>query len=201
MPQKVYRLPYGFFTPVIAFEFAASTHDISGIFGNEMGTVSAPIVKAMDLGNTLDYLYMVQYSFFLGLFSLISYRLTGKKILFLSALLSLLALIGDIFENIQLFGISANALSGDYSSHLFMLHYWTWLKWGSLALAMFLIPLAIWEKRFLNNLLAILGLVTFILSVIALFYKPFICEFFGLSITLMFLLLIIYCFTYIKRTA
>jgi len=196
MPHKVRRLPDGFKTPVLAFEFAQSTKDTYGIFYDENGHISQGVVSSMDLGNILDFIYMVQYSLFLLLFCLITFRLTKKYVLFIPALLSLLALAGDVLENIQLLQITSLLESGIYEKQLFYLHYFTWLKWASLSLIFLMIPLFIYKKGILSTFTLLLGLAIFALGAIAFFHRSVFNEFFSLSVAVMFILLIIYSYTY-----
>jgi len=200
MPHKVHRLPHGFITPVLAFEFAQTSYDIYGIFYDEAGKISRDTVASMDLGNILDFIYMTQYSLFLLLFSLITFRITKKYILFLPALLSLMALAGDVFENIQLMGITSMLENGEYQQQLFYLHYFTWFKWASLSLIFLMIPLFIYKKGIFSAITLTMGLIVFILGAISFFHRSFFNELFSLSIAVMFLLLIIYSFAYKNGT-
>ena len=196
MPHKVHNLPDGLKTPILGFEFAQSTHDIYGIFYNEIGNIDQNIVASMDLGNILDFVYMIQYSLFLMLFCLITFRLTKKYVLFIPAFLSILALAGDALENSQLLGITTNLASGDYMHQLFYLHYFTWIKWASLSLIFLMLPLFIYRKGLLSKICVILGSVIFGLGAVSFFHRSIANELFSLSIAIMFILLIVYSFSF-----
>ena len=64
-PSAASRLPDGFFTPVIAFEFVQTRVEVFQMFLQTNGAVRKDLVDAMNLGNRLDYIYMVLYTLFL----------------------------------------------------------------------------------------------------------------------------------------
>jgi len=61
-PSNGSKLPEGFFTPIIAFEFIQTKAEVFQLFVSTDGTIRREMVDAMNLGNQLDYIYMVLYS-------------------------------------------------------------------------------------------------------------------------------------------
>jgi hypothetical protein len=161
-------------------------------------SVNEPMLAAFDLGNRLDYIYMVLYSGFLMMFSLTCAKLSGKKYFYVVAVFSLFVLACDALENIQLMGITSylkNGLnSGALETLLENLYRFTWMKWGGIA-AIFLI-LAPWFLRGgkFSKAIGLFGIASAGLGLAAFLHRPVITEIFGLSVVLMFLMMIVYCF-------
>ncbi len=196
LPSKGPSMAQGFVTPVIAFEFAQSTQDILGIFGETDSPERQARVRAMDLGNQLDYLYMVLYAGFLALFSLKCTSLTGKRIFQIPAGLAMVALVADALENIQLFGITARLETLDFAPQLLALHWMTWAKWGSLALAFALLAPYFFKGEKYALTIGACGLVCLGLAILAFFAGAPFYEMLGAGTGVMFLLTIIYCFVH-----
>ena len=199
-PSTAPNMPEGFFTPIIAFEFIETKAEVFGMFTQADGaeSVNEAMIAAFDLGNRLDYIYMGLYSAFLMLFSLTCARLSGKQYLYATTALSLAVLAGDALENIQLLGITSylkrGLNSGELDAQLSLLYRFTWMKWGGLA-AIFLV-LAPWFLRGgrFSKTVGLSGIVCAGLGLAAFLHRSVITEIFSLSVGLMFLLMIIYCF-------
>ncbi|MFZ2632200.1 MAG: hypothetical protein WA081_11840 [Desulfosalsimonadaceae bacterium] len=199
-PSTAPNMLEGFFTPIIAFEFIQTRAEVFGMFIQADGaeSVNEAMLAAFDLGNRLDYIYMGLYSVFLALFSLTCVKISGKKYFYTGAVLSLVVLAGDAFENIQLMGITSylkhGMTSGDMETLLNGLNRFTWMKWGGLA-AIFLV-LAPWFLRGgrFSKAVGLSGIACAGLGLAAFFHRSVITEIFSLSVGLMFLLMIIYCF-------
>jgi hypothetical protein len=184
----------GLRTPIIAFEFAETVAEINTLFGTNASAEQAEMIRKMDQGNRLDYLYMLLYSGFLFSFALLAARQSGQKWVVAGAVLAVLALVGDALENVQLLTITANLQSGEFGDALTRLHWFTWLKWGSLAGYFLLIAIWFWENGRYAKLISIIGILTFLLGLIAFGQRGLATELFALSVALMFLLMIIFCF-------
>jgi hypothetical protein len=195
-PSKAPRMPDGFFTPIIAFEFIETNAEVFQMFVSTDATIRQEIVNAMDLGNRLDYIYMCLYSLFLLLFSVTCAKISGKKFYYIGAAISTLVLAGDIFENIQLLGITAQLENGNFDALLTRLHIFTWVKWGGMALIF--VILFFWFKKgnLFSKIIGAVGLLSFHLGMISYLLRSVITEIFCLSVALMFILMIIYCFNY-----
>ncbi len=187
----------GIGSPIIAFEFAETPEEIYTLFGANGTPEQAAMVAAMDQGNRLDYLYMLLYSGFLFTFAMTAVRETDQKWLYLAALLAVFAFIGDALENVQLLAITNKLAAGDFALELTRLHWFTWLKWGSLATYFLLMGVGLWRGngRF-ARLITVAGVVTFLLGLIAFIQRGAITEPFTLTIALMFVLLIVFSFVY-----
>jgi len=106
-PSKVEKMPEGFYTPIVAFEFVQNKAEVMQMFGQSDSPARRKLIAAMDLGNGLDYIYMVLYSVFLLLFCLQCKIITGKKFYLIGVVVSLIVLFGDAFENVQLLAITS----------------------------------------------------------------------------------------------
>ncbi|MEW6079688.1 MAG: hypothetical protein AB1724_17920 [Thermodesulfobacteriota bacterium] len=193
-PSRLPSLPTGFVTPIIAFEFVRTTDDVQTIFGSEDSPRRREIVRAMDLGNRLDYIYMVLYAAFLAAFSRTCARITGRKLFYLSMGLAGVALAADALENIQLLGITANLASMDIGPCLARLHMMTWAKWGSLTLVFLLLVPYFSRGGLYSRVIAGAAVVCVPLAAAAFFHRSVLNEMFSGLIALLFLLTIIYCF-------
>ena len=184
----------GFSTPIVAFEFAQTVEEINTLFGPASSPERADMVRHMNQGNYLDYLYMLLYSGFLFSFALLAVKQSGQKWVYAGAVLAVLALIGDALENVQLLTITANLQSGDFADALMRLHWFTWLKWGSLAVYFLVMASWFWENGRFGRIIATLGILTFLLALVSFIQRGEVTEFFTLTVALMFLLIIIFCF-------
>ena len=195
-PPKAPSLPKGFFTPIIAFEFVQTRIEVIEMFGDENITMRNEMVRAMDLGNRLDYVYMCLYSAFLLMFLATCAGLSKNKYYYAGVVLALAVLAADALENVQLLGITVNVATVNFDSQLRLLHLFTWIKWGGIALIFLtLSPWFLKGDRF-SKIIGIIGIITFILGVSAYMNRSVINEIFSLSVALMFILMIIYCFIY-----
>jgi len=200
-PAKAPRLPEGFFTPIIAFEFIQDKEDVSALFGPAGSQIRQSTIRKMDLGNRLDFGYMVLYGAFLFIFCLQTYLLTGKRWFLLGAFMTFVILAGDVLENIQLLGITALLASGNFDGQLRLLHLFTWLKWGGIV-AVFLILLPFFSSmgRF-GKVICGAVLLTLVLSVAAFFRPGLANELFSLSVMAVFLMTIGFSFTFTRQEA
>ena len=123
-------LSEGFYTPIIAFEFAQSNQDLLFLAGN----AGANNRQGMHSGLLWDMAFPFAYAGFLCV--LIGSHLNKHpRIATLGLLFSLLTIPADIYENWVLLSI-LDALSQASSTEtlLAQLHIATWLKWGSMGL-------------------------------------------------------------------
>ena len=195
-PPKAPSLPEGFFTPIVAFEFVQTSTEVREMFGGENITMRNEMARAMDLGNRLDYVYMCLYSAFLLMVSVTCARLSKNKYYYAGVVLALAVLAADALENVQLLGITVNIATGNFDSQLRLLHLFTWIKWGGIALIFLtLSPWFLKGERF-SKIISIMGIISFILGILAYMNRSVINEIFSLSVALMFIFMIIYCFTY-----
>lgn len=195
-PSKASKMPDGFFTPIIAFEFIQTKAEVFQLFVSTDGAVHQSMIDAMNLGNQLDYIYMLLYTSFLLLFCVTCARQSEKKFYYIGAVISLVVLAGDAMENVQLLGITAGIASGDFDAQLNLLYLFTWIKWGGIA-AVFLVLVPWFAKGGLfSKTIGMTGSITIAMGVLAFLKRSMITEIFSLGVGLMFLFMIIYCFTF-----
>lgn len=198
-PNPSSELPRGFFSPVIAFEFATENEDINQIFGTMESLDRTELLRTMTNSTRLDFLFLLLYGAFLLSFSIISASHTGARRYYLAALLAIVAPLFDILENLQLLAIMDQIQIGKTHHELELLRLFTWVKWGALAIA-FLVFIPIFRSAgTFGRTLSYFAAVPCALGAIA-FIKPgLLNELFALSTVLMFICMIIFSFTY--RTA
>ncbi len=198
-PSQAPKLPDGFFTPILAFEFAISRQEVENLFGEPQSEYRESMVAAMDLGNRLDYAYMILYSSFLFGFSITCARLNRNRRYYFAALVSILVLIGDAMENVQLFGITRKLAEGEFEMELQLLFYFTWLKWGGLALIFLILLPYFFNGSLTAKLIALIGLTTVVLGILAFINRSILNEMYAISVGAMFLVMIIYALTHKHR--
>jgi len=199
-PSKAPWMMDGFSTPIIAFEFVQSPDEVYKLFGIADSSKQLPMtqsmIRAMDLGNRLDYIYMVLYASFLFFFSFVCAKNTGQKYYYTASFLSLFVLIADAMENIQLLRITSKIIDQDFVKELSLLHGFTWMKWGGITFVFFILSFYFYKNRVYSKVIAVTGISAFILSVFAYFNRSVLNELMGKSIALMFIMMIIYSFIY-----
>jgi hypothetical protein len=193
-PKSAVKMPDGFKTPVLAFEFIQTKQEVYDMFGADDTPERQALVQAMDRGNNWDYLYMAAYSAFLAALALAIRKETGKAFFYIAASVAVAILASDFFENRQLFQITANLASGNFEDALSRLVVITWLKWGGLALFfVLLIPYFIKGGVF-GKIIAACAVLNFIVAVIACVHRSRWNEWMFLTLAPNFVLSIIYCF-------
>lgn len=191
-PRPINPLPNGFITPVLAFEFAETETEVRQLF-EPIGLPAGDAVRRdMDRLNRLDFAYMALYAGLMATFGLTAARLSGRRLYYGAAAVTLMVLAADILENIQLLNMTNHLASGDFADQLARLQLFTWLKWGGLALYfLMLIP-------FFNGTVGwgragvVLCALPFVLGILAFFNRGLLNELFALSVGLMFIFLTIY---------
>ncbi len=146
-----------FNSPIIEYEFVQTQQDVKNIF-IENNEFKKDLITGVRNQNIVDYAFMIFYtSLLVFAFGKIS-KSEKKKIYNLGIAFSITALIGDVFENIQLFQISellTNRL--DFSHHVDLLFIITRLKWLSLAFALFIMSFHYYRYRFSGKLFALIS--------------------------------------------
>ena len=195
-PSRAPWMMDGFFTPIIAFEFVQSQNEVYKLFGLPESLDQLSMIKAMDFGNRLDYIYMVLYTFFLFSFSFVCAKNTGQRYFYAASTLSIVILVADAIENIQLLKITAKIISQNFGKELFFLHWFTWIKWGGITVVFLILAPYFLKGRTYSKLIAVTGVSCFVLSVFAYFNRSVLNEMMGQSIALMFVMMIVYSFIY-----
>ncbi len=195
-PSKAPWMMDGFFTPIIAFEFVQSQSEVYQLFGLPDSPDQLSMIKAMDFGNRLDYIYMVLYTSFLFFFSFVCAKNTGQRYYYAGSMLSFVILVADALENIQLLRITAKITSQDLGKELSLLHCFTWIKWGGITVVFLILAPYFFKGRSYSKVIAAIGISSFILSILAYLNRSVLNELLGLSVALMFLMMIVYSFIY-----
>jgi len=129
--------PEGYSSVILAFEFILNKADLNAV----LSPLSPDQIDGLDMVNQIDFGYMVVYSALLAGFFYITKNLEGHRYLNLGMALASAALFSDLFENFQLLDLTemyrTSATTG-YESVISNLFIFTWMKWGALAIAMFL---------------------------------------------------------------
>lgn len=194
-PAKAAKLPEGFITPVIAFEFIQSENEVLDLFGHDDTPERSAIIEKMDRGNMVDFLYMVSYASFLVLFSLSWSRSTGRQVFLAAAVIAVAVLAGDFFENLQLLSITSKIRAGGYERELELLNIFTWIKWGGLALYFVVVTPFMTGKKIYTRTATALAVCTAILAFAAFMHRPVISEIFSLMVAVMFIVSIVFAFS------
>lgn len=198
-PPKAVRLPGGFFTPVVAFEFIKTESEVYDLFGHDDTPARAGLVREMEVGTYVDFFYMAVYSLFLLLVAFTCRRLTGERWFLSGSFIVLFILLSDFGENIQLLAVMSRLSSGGFGAELVRLNYLTWAKWGGLTcLFISLIPF-FRRSGGLGRSISLISFLSAIIGAMAFLHRSFLNEVYVLSIAVIFIMVIIFSFTYTVR--
>ncbi len=190
------KLPRGFITPVVAFEFVTEIEHVNQIFAGPNSAAQADLVRTMTNSTHLDFLFLILYGAFLFAFSITCVSLTGKKFYYFVTLLAVVAPLFDLLENLQMLSIIDQLDAGSFITELQRLQLFTWLKWSALAVSFVLLLPFFWSAGKFGQFLSIIAAAPIVLGLIA-FFKPGLPnELFAISTILTFLLMIFFSFTF-----
>jgi hypothetical protein len=179
---------------IVAFEFASTPRQIHQLFEG----FSADAFRNINIGNYIDFGFMITYTLFLALFFKYAAKIFNMKWLLSGIPLSIIVLLADVVENIYLLQITAmytpDISDAELIPVLKNLHTVTWIKWGGLALIFALYSVKAIGKRFLSHIEGVVFVFPFILIFWAVSNDPMGVSRFTLSIALSFFLLLFYCF-------
>lgn len=138
----------GFTSPVVGFELASEPAHVLGILGGPDAPARAETVRRMDLGNTVDFVYMLAYpALYVGIVLFLAARgRVGRRMTGLLLLLPPLMTLGDALENVQLFALSATTDPAAMARPLAALQVFTRLKWYAIYLESALIAPFVWRE-------------------------------------------------------
>ena len=191
--------PEGYPNFIVAFEFANSLKDLSVLFSS----LSPKEIKNIDTGNYIDFGYMVVYSLFLFLFFRKAYKINGSRFLLAGIPLSILILAADFYENILLLKItdtySKNGIVAGLQLILDQLQIVTWVKWGGLAVAFFLLFFVLIRENTLSKIVAVFCLLPLIQGILFWVSPMFTITSFTLSVFGAFAVLFVYSFAFKKK--
>ncbi len=191
--------PEGFSSFIVAFEFVQTPADLQLLLGN----FSANTIHKIEVGNFLDYGFMLTYTTLLILSFLKFSKTFNKKWLKLGAGMAIIIFLADFSENIFLLRLTDNFLNSAPEkmivSNLTRLHIFTWIKWSVLAVAFSLIYAIFYKKKWYIGIVGIVFIFPLLLLIAAPEYTPKILTIFTNAIFLCFALLIVYLFVYRKK--
>ena len=191
--------PEGFSSFIIAFEFAQTPADLEQLLGN----LSAKAIHKIDVGNYLDFGFMLTYTTLLILSFLNFSKERNKKWLKLGVIPAIIVLLGDFTENIFLLRLTDNYLSAAPDEivllNLTRLHISTWIKWGSLSVCFALIASLFFNMKWYNKVTGIVFLLPLLLLMTMMDHRPYMLSFYTNSIFLCFILLTVYLFVFRKE--
>lgn len=190
-------------SPIIEFEFVKTQQDVKNIFIENNEFKKEEITGIRDQ-NIVDYAYMIFYtSLLIFSFSKIA-KSENKNFYFLGIVFSVIAIISDVFENIQMFQISELLVNRvDFSRPVKILFIITRLKWLSLAFAMFILSIHYFKYKFTGKLFALLSAMPLLTLLTYIIFKDTENDFVNLFtkfIMLSFVLLMIWVFISKKIT-
>ncbi|PKL19148.1 MAG: hypothetical protein CVV49_02400 [Spirochaetae bacterium HGW-Spirochaetae-5] len=195
-PSKGGKLPQGFFTPVVAFEFISTEGEVLDLFGDAPSGFQGEMVERMRTGTYIDFIYMFVYTSFLLYFSIICSRITGEKWFLFSFIIALIIFAADSGENIQLLSIMDKLNSGGFERELLLLDYFTWAKWGGLsALFISLIPF-LRKTGVFGRIISIVSLISAVAGSAAYLNRSIMNEIYVLTIVIVFIMLFVFSFTF-----
>ena len=190
------KTPEGYQSFIIAFEFAKTIQDINLLFSG----LSANEIQRIDIGNYIDFGFMLTYSLFLIFLFKKASIVFNKKWLKVGILLAMLALFSDILENLILLKITgiylANLNESLFSPLLEKLHLITWLKWGTLAFTFLFFAVELIKNNWLLKTVAFFCILPFAFGIWALGNSPVSISAFTNSIFAVFAFLVIFSFFY-----
>ena len=195
-PSETGPLPRGFFTPIVALEFARSERLVLELFGPAGSPLRESVLLALRRGVWLDFLFMLLYGGFLFTFARRCAQLTGRRLYQMAAIVAVVAVIADAVENIQLLQIMNGVEQTNSVADLLLLQISTWLKWGSLAILFLLLIPFLRNSNPLGRFAAMVSAVPIVFGMLAYLGPGAITEFFALSISTTILLLIAFALTY-----
>lgn len=163
MPRTAEGLQGGWKTPIMAFELASSEQDLAFLAGPE----AAPLRAAMDRGHVFDMAFPFAYGGLLALV-LLAHRRRGARapapsggvatsrsaaparrarLAAAGVAFALLAVPGDVAENVVLLSLTGRLDAGAPTADLLpWLIATTWLKWGSIGLALAVLAVCEWPS-------------------------------------------------------
>lgn len=186
----------GLTTPILIFEFADSTEELT-IFFESAGS---SYINQLDVVNWFDYVFMVVYAAFLAVWgSFLAKNISAKyKAVWL---LAALALFFDFAENQILFRFTEAYLNGTVlnNSDIVYLQWFTWIKWFSIALALASFSFYFAKQKGIKKAVSFVFISPIILGIIGFVYKSVVIEFFSLSISVSFVILMFFSFVPVRK--
>jgi hypothetical protein len=137
----------GFVSPVVGLELASTPAHVLGILGGPEHPARQAAVAAMNLGNRIDFLFMIAYpALYVGIVLLLRARGRlagglGRVVMLLPGVMWL----GDLLENRELLALAAQTDPAAMGDGLARLRPFTIMKWHPLFGTSMLVAYPIWQ--------------------------------------------------------
>jgi hypothetical protein len=137
----------GFRDPVAAFELASRPDDVLGILGRPGDPRRAAIVRGMETGLRLDFVFLIAYpTFYVGIALLLgARRVAGPAVVRAVVALALAMAVGDALENRELLGLCRTIDPAAMVPMLARLAVFTRVKWDALFVASIVVVPGLWR--------------------------------------------------------
>lgn len=150
MPSTpAHEVPQGFTSPVVGLELASEPEHVEAILGEQGHPRRGEIVRAMDLGNRLDFFFLASYSSLHASLALLARErgLLGRATSSLLFGLAAAMAVGDALENLCLLTLSSLTDPEAMQGPLAWLRATTLLKWGAIYVSSGLLARPLWRDR------------------------------------------------------
>ncbi|MBI3768711.1 MAG: hypothetical protein HY271_09485 [Deltaproteobacteria bacterium] len=139
----------GISSPILGFELASTPEHVFGILGNPGEPARADAVRRIDLGNRIDFLFMIAYpALFVGIALLLeSHGSFSRAATMIVVALAVLMAIGDALENRELLFLSGVNDGAAMLPSLARLRIVTHVKWYAIFAASGLLAAGAWRER------------------------------------------------------
>ncbi len=188
----------GFSSFIVAFEFAKSVSEINSLFWG----MSPAEIKSVDIGNILDFGFMISYSLFIAMLYKTGSKVFEKKWLLIGIPLASIIFLSDFIENLTLFEITKNYLAAGNKTDLILLlkklHIVTWIKWGGLAFSFLLFAIVLATQRWFYLILAAICMLPTLYIIFLSNASPYELSIFTDLIFISFFALILFSFIFKK---
>ncbi len=184
---------------ILAFEFAKTPDDIKLIFNG----LTSETIRNIDIGNYVDYGFMLAYSTLLGLAFYLFSKENRLHWLKYGIILVTIIFTSDFIENIFLLRLTGNVLNTSAEaviiSNLKFLSIITYSKWTGLAVAFFILYAFFYFQRWYFEVLGIFFLLPLLYFIATPQHSPENLSVFTNLIFLSFAILVMFFFLFKKK--
>jgi hypothetical protein len=138
----------GFRGAIIGFELASRPEHVFGILGRPGAPERAEAVRRMDLGNRIDFLYLIAYpAFYVGIALLLAaHGRVPRAVVAVLLVLPVVMVLGDALENRELLFLSGVTDPGVMTAALGRLRVFTLAKWYAIYAASGIAAPFVWRE-------------------------------------------------------
>lgn len=186
-PLALDTLPAGFFTPILALEFATSLNDARDIFAGDQA-----LVAQMQRGHWLDMLFLLAYGTFLVLPNAVLWQRQRHWSSLAGMVAAAVAALADILENTKLLQLGDALLQGEPAPDFVLLRLYVGIKFLAISITMLCLGRSLFRYDTLGKLFAALSLVLVPVTMLALDGNPVMIEAMGLITAAGWLILLVW---------